>query len=69
MASTSADTSGRLLEKLDGPAAEKKRLFAALGASCDAFCCAGTGRGAGGAKASRGIGTAGRVAPLNLLLP
>ena len=69
MALTRAETSGRLLEKPEGPEVEKKRLLGALGASGGGLGCAGTWRGAGGAKASMGTGTAGRDAPLNLLLP
>ena len=66
MASTSAETSGRLLEKLEGPEVEKNRLLGALGTSWDAWGWAGGGRGAGGAKASSGTRVAGREVELNL---
>ena len=66
MASARAETSGRLLEKLEGPDVEKNRLWGALGASWDVCGRAGSWRGCGGAKASSGTRAAGREVALNL---
>ena len=68
IALASAETSGRLLEKLEGPEVEKNRLGGALGALEGGTGGAGTWRGAGGANASKGTRVGCRVVLLKLLL-
>ena len=59
MALTKADTSGRLLEKLEPDAVEKKRRFDASGGLWEASGRSSTRRGAGGAlDAAEGCGSA-----------
>ena len=68
IALASAEMSGRLLEKLEGPDVEKNRLGGALGALGGGTREAGTWRGAGGANASKGTRVGRRVVLLKLLL-